>query len=276
MTQRLLAKLEIATGELSRLQTLPLEQIMLAYFNVFRETGGYGVLGILQGFAPVVDGHILPRHPFHHSSPTVSADVPLLIGTTRTEMTLNTLLGDADADKMDEHTLNEQVAGLFGSDAERVLAAYRAAHPSMSPWELYAVITSDWPTRLYSIWIAEAKAKLGRASVFMYRTDWQTPVAGGRLMSPHAIDISFVLDDTPYTGSFDGGGRAVKRISHRMSEAWLAFARHGDPNTPALPKWPSYELEARRATMLFGNECRVTNDPDGADRRALDAILAGR
>ncbi len=276
MAQRVLTKLDVGSGELPRLQTLPLEQIMRAYFEVFRETGGYGVLGILQGFAPVVDGHVLPHHPFYHRGPTVSADVPLLIGTTRTEMTLNTLLGDANADKMDEHTLNERLTGLFGSDASRVLAAYRTAHPGMSPWELYAVITSDWPTRLYSIWIAEAKAKLGRASVFMYRTDWQTPVAGGRLMSPHAIDISFVLDDTPYTGSFDGGGRAVKRISHRMSEAWLAFARRGDPNTRSLPKWPSYEPEARRATMAFNNECRVMNDPDGADRRALDAILASR
>ena len=276
MAQRLLAKLGVSPRELSWLRRLTLDQIMRAYFQVFRETGGYGVLGILQGFAPVVDGRILPRHPFYRDAPAISAEVPLLIGTTRTEMTLNTLHGEPAADGMDEHALRGHLTGLFGSDAERVIQAYRMAHPSISPWELYAIITSDWPTRLYSIWIAEAKAKLERAPVFMYRTDWQTPVAGGRLLSPHAIDIGFVLDDTPYTTSFDGGGPVVNRLAGQMSEAWLAFARRGDPNTRSLPRWPSYQPDARRATMLFDARCRVVDDPDGSDRRALDAIVADR
>jgi len=46
-----------------------------------------------------------------------------------------------------------------------------------------------------------------------------------------------------------------------MSEAWLAFARHGDPATAALPAWPTYE-PVRRATMYLGAHCRVVEDPD--------------
>jgi len=276
MAQRLLAKLRIGRAEVRRLQQIPLAQIMSAYFQVFRETGGYGVLGILQGFAPVVDGRLLPRHPFQGQAPSMSAEIPLLIGTTRTEMTLHTLLEDPGADQMDEPGLQARLQALFGADARLVYDVYRTHHPSLSTWERYALITSDWPTRLYSIWIAEQKARLQRAAVFMYRTDWQTPVAGGKLLAPHAIDLSFALDDTAYSTSFDGGGPSVQRLSRRMSGSWLAFAHRGDPNIGAMPGWPRYEPDAGRATLLYDRECRVVNDPDGADRRELDRIMAKR
>lgn len=273
MAARLLGKLGIARNALPRLQALPLRRIMEAYFAVFRETGGFGVLGILQGFAPVVDGTILPRHPFFGSAPRTTASVPLIIGTTRTEMTLNTLVARPTAWMMDEQGLHAGVSPLFGRATDRVIRAYRTDHPRASAWELYGLITADWPTRLYSIWIAEAKARLEQAPVFMYRTDWQTPVAGGKLISPHAIDLAMALEDARYTSTFDGGGAPVEWLSHQISTAWLAFARHGDPNSALLPAWPRYGPQSGRATMLFNKECRVANDPDGADRRTMELVL---
>src|SRR6185312_1400738 len=122
----------------------------------------------------------------------------------------------------------------------------------------------------------QAKARLERAPVYMYRTNWRTPVAGGRLLSPHAIDLSWVLDDTPYSSSFDGGGARVEQLARRMSDAWVAFARSGNPNHRALPEWPPYRPEAGRATLLFDDTCRVVNDPDGADWRVIDSIMSGQ
>jgi para-nitrobenzyl esterase len=273
MAARLLGKLGIERDALPRLQALPLRRIMEAYFAVFRETGGFGVLGILQGFAPVVDGTNLPRHPFFGSAPRATGGVPLIIGTTRTEMTLNTLAADPAAWRMDRQGLRTNLAALFGRETDRVILAYRAHHPRASAWELYGLITADWPTRLYSLWIAEAKARLEQAPVFMYRTDWQTPVAGGKLLSPHAIDLSMALEDARYTSTFDGGGPQVARLSRQMSSAWLAFAHRGDPNCHPVPKWPRYDPRSARTTMLFDTECRVADDPGGADRRTMEGIL---
>lgn len=272
MADRLLVKLGVARNALPRLQTLSLASIMSAYFAVFREIGGFGVLGILTGFAPVVDGSILPRHPFFGSAPRESSGVPLIIGTTRTEMTLNTLVDDPTAWKMDERRLRQRLDALFGSRTGRVIDGYRAHHPRASAWELYALITADWPTRIYSLWIAEAKARLGQAPVFMYRTDWRTPVAGGVLMSPHAIDLAMALGDARYTSSFDGGGAGVERLSNELSTAWLEFVRHGVPRSPLLPPWPRYDPTGTRATMLFDTESAVANDPDGADRRLMERV----
>jgi para-nitrobenzyl esterase len=57
-----------------------------------------------------------------------------------------------------------------------------------------------------------------------------------------------------------------------MSEAWLAFARSGDPSHDGIGDWPAYELD-RRPTMVFDRESSaVQDDPWGADRRAWDGI----
>lgn len=274
MAERMLGKLGIPRNGISQLQEAPLDRIMRAYFAVFRETGGYGVLGILQGFAPVADGVNLPQHPFAPVAPGVSAEVPLLIGTTRTEMTFNTLAEDPTADRMNEQGLRARLTELLGRNTESVIKSYREHHPAASPWELYALITADWPTRLYSIWMAQAKARLQRAPVYMYRTDWRTPVANGRLLSPHAIDLSWVLDDTPYSSSFDGGGTPVEQVARQMRDAWVAFSRSGSPDNPALPQWPPYRPEAGRTTLLFDDTCRVVNDPDGSDWRVIDSIMS--
>jgi para-nitrobenzyl esterase len=47
-----------------------------------------GVAKSGANFSPVVDGRSLPRHPFHPDAPAISRDVPMLIGTTKDEMTL--------------------------------------------------------------------------------------------------------------------------------------------------------------------------------------------
>ena len=39
-------------------------------------------------------------------------------------------------------------------------------------------------------------------------------------------------------------------LADKVSDAWIAFARTGDPNTPKLPHWPAYEAKDR-ATMVI-------------------------
>jgi para-nitrobenzyl esterase len=54
-----------------------------------------------------------------------------------------------------------------------------------------------------------------------------------------------------------------------MSRTWLAFAHTVNPNNERIPNWPPYSA-AQRPTMMFDNQCRVENDPYGAERRAWD------
>ena len=66
------------------LQGLPIDLIMKAYFATVRSMN---VDQMTMGFSPTVDGAAVPTHPFHPTAADVSADVPLIIGSTRTELT---------------------------------------------------------------------------------------------------------------------------------------------------------------------------------------------
>ena len=98
----------------------------------------------------------------------------------------------------------------------------------------------------------------------MYSFDWETPAFGGRLKSPHSIDVPFVFDTLHVIGEAHRKPRA-QALADRVSKTWATFARNGDPGNEAIPAWPAYADE-RRATMIFDDECRVVDDPDGEVR----------
>ncbi|HEV2171780.1 MAG TPA: carboxylesterase family protein, partial [Candidatus Binatus sp.] len=114
----------------------------------------------------------------------------------------------------------------------------------------------------------------GRAPAYLYRFDWETPVAGGRLKSPHALEIAFVFDHTgePLAPRLAPDSPAVHALAADMSSRWIAFARTGDPNIGSDLNWPAYS-KAERATMIFNTPCRVENDPSRQERAAIDRVM---
>lgn len=63
-------------------------------------------------------------------------------------------------------------------------------------------------------------------------------------------------------------------LAHRMSAAFTSFARTGVPRHTDLPAWPAFNARTY-PTMIFGNDCKVVNDPNREDRLALKAIREG-
>jgi len=155
---------------------------------------------------------------------------------------------------------------FLGDGGERTIEAYRRARPNASGGEIASAIASDGFLRIASIKLAERQAAQHAAPVFMYLFTWETPVLGGKLKSPHALEIPFVFDNVA-TDRLSGDSETKYALAEKMSDTWLKFAHTGDPNNASIPKWPAYSPE-HRATMIFDNQCRVENDPMGAERRA--------
>jgi para-nitrobenzyl esterase len=122
--------------------------------------------------------------------------------------------------------------------------------------------------------IAQRKSEQGRAPAYLYRFEWETPVADGRLKSPHALEITFVFDHAgePLAPRLAPDSPEVRRLAAEMSGRWIAFARTGDPNTGDAPHWPAYSSE-EHATMVFNSKSRVQNDPSRQERLAIDRVL---
>lgn len=268
LASRMLRLLNISEARAADAQRAPLSDIMKAYYEIFREIGGFGVMGVIQDFAPVVDGTTLPQHPFWNGASPLSRNIPLMIGTTRTEMSEYALQANPKAWKRNFDQVTEQLRPIFADDAAGIVAHYRSSHPDAGAWEVDQIIRSDWPTRLFSRVIADGQSKLQGAPVWMYRMDWETTVDNGRQMAPHAIDIPFVLDTVGTELTRPGQLDEQRRMTRQMSDAWVSFAREGRPSSALLPDWTPYN-SAERPTLLFNVQSRMTNDPDGSDLKIL-------
>lgn len=153
-----------------------------------------------------------------------------------------------------------------------LIATYRDAHQTASPWDLYILIATDHPRGLYARKPAKRKADLGFAPAYLYRFGWEID---GVLKSPPALEIRFVFDNIDHAESrlFDMPVTPeAKQLARTISRAWTAFARMGNPNTAKLPQHPAYSARAR-ATMLFNDISRVEHDPDRGQCLVMERVL---
>ena len=124
-----------------------------------------------------------------------------------------------------------------------------------------------------SILLAERKAARGRAPVWMYSFDWETPAFDGRLKAPHSVDVPFVFDTLHVIGAAHHKPGA-QALADRVSRTWATFARTGKPDNDSIPAWPAYDT-GRRATMIFDDVCKMIDDSDGDVRQTWIKAAAG-
>jgi para-nitrobenzyl esterase len=260
--QALLTRLNVAPNQLERLHQIPMRQI-----REIVNAGGNGI----GGWGPVVDGRTLPAHIFDPVASAISADVPLMIGSTETEQTWNE---GQFYDPLSDAELREDVMRALRTDAagaDRVIGVYKKNRPRASNLDIYLILVSDASNfRTGTDTQAERKAALGRASVYKYYFQWYSPVRGGMLRSMHTMDVPFVFENHRIAHTELGTGPELQPLADKMAGAWAAFARTGSPNHRLIPNWPAYS-SSTRATMVFNNDTKVVNDPYGEEKAAIAA-----
>jgi para-nitrobenzyl esterase len=218
---------------------------------------------------PVVDGKALPGAPFDPAAPAMSANVPLLIGTTEFEINFFPSTKLDPIDDAELHAAVKQATHAEDAEVDKLIAVYRKGRSSASDIDLAEIIASDG---FRSSVIAEAERKAAQpAPVYMYYFTWKSPVRDGKLKAFHTLEIPFALANVDESKSMTGSGADRYPLQEKMSGAWAAFARSGNPNHKGLPDWPAFNPD-RRATMIFDNQCKVVNDPHGEERLALAAL----
>jgi para-nitrobenzyl esterase len=265
VARELATSLRLSGPSSSDLQAVPLDRLLRAYFETVRRMD---VDQTTMGFSPVVDGTAIAGHPFHPTASAVSADVPLIIGSTRTELTSQT---DAAAFGLDEAAMRARIESLVGTASGEIIDVYRKASPGATPSDLYFLIASDHRYTAPVLKIAERRAALGQGPVYLYYFRWESPYEGGRFKSPHTIEIPFVFDNVA-SSRLTADAPDAPVLADKVSDAWIAFAHTGDPNTPALPRWPAFDA-GKRQTMVFDNESTVVDDPIREQRIAMFAAL---
>ena len=258
MTSALLESFGIAPRDARRLQDVPMDDVIAANRSVRGR------------FSPTIDGVVFDDHPWDPDAPALAAPIPLMIGTCRTE--LSNQLGSADPStfsltddelpaRLERYVPEEDVPGL--------VELVRRASPAATASEVFFTITTARGYWLDSVLQTERKARQGGAPVYSYRLMWRTPVEGGRRISPHSLDLPFVFDNVDVAADMVGDPtNETAALADAMSEAWIAFARTGDPNTAVLPPWAPYDLD-HGTVMLFDVDSVAVDEPHRDERPAM-------
>ena len=260
----------LTSANLDKLQAMPWKDFYdiatRAQQAAAREAGAGA--GLTRGFGPVVDGSILPQHPYDPAAAPSAAEVPMIISSVQNEQSPSWMDSSLESITLEQAAERlSQRAGFgagFGDKAKDIVAAYAKAFPGRKPVEIWSMASSN---RQSVVALAEVKSKQA-APVYVNWFTWQPPLFDNRVRAFHCVDISFWFYNTDLMLTHTGGGPRPKALSAKMAGALLQFMKTGNPNGGGLPNWPKFSA-AGGETMIFDDTCKAENDPDREARKAL-------
>ncbi len=253
-------ELGITPCRIDEISKVPFEDLLAAGEKVIArlkpEAEKQGFASFIFGWAPTVDGSVLPRQPFDPQAPEQSKDIPMLIGTTIHEFSMSTYVPQLRTINQDAAV--EYLKSRYGDRTDEFLELFENTYSGYEPKDL---IDTDFIFRPSAIEQAGLKSRQGGAPVYMYMFAWESPVLDGILRSTHCMEIPFVFNNADVHASMTGGGTGAMKLADVMSQSWINFARTGDPNTEKLPEWPTYNC-SEGAAMIFNDDCEVRYNHD--------------
>jgi para-nitrobenzyl esterase len=249
----LLKSLGLQPDQVDSLQTMPydrLDEAGEAALQRVRKSLPASTTGFGLEWEPVRDGDFLPYQPDEPQAMELSKNIPLLVGSCKNEFVPYRL--GAGAISMD--SAKARLYRMLGKQTTAYISAVKKAYPQTVDPSDYVDI--DWQFRPLVIRQANQRSSHGDAPVYVYLFAWQSPVSDGAYKAFHCMDLPFVFNNVSRCEEMTGGGPAAYRLEDKVSEAWIEFARSGNPNNQQLPAWPAY-TPANGATMIFDNECQV-------------------
>jgi para-nitrobenzyl esterase len=218
-------------------------------------------------YLPLIDGYVVPDDPTVLIGTTHQLKVPLLIGHNASE-------GRFWASELPKTVSDyrEFVRVRFPAElGDAVLARYPAATHDQAAVEGPQM---DGDSRIVAPTVLTARAAAKVSDVYMYLFSRVGPATratwGG---AAHGTEVPYVFDNT--TGDASQFEEIDRTVSRAMADAWVQFAKTGNPNSPTLPRWPAYRSPDYRL-LDFGDQTTVRSNADSPHvdffRRAFETM----
>ncbi len=257
----LLEELKLRSNQIDSLQNISWERLDAAGQKALSKVNNILKSDEMPSFGlewePVHDANFLPYQPNERSAVELSENIPLLVGSVKNEYTPF----EPGSGNISMDSVNAKLKKKYGVKISSYLAAVKKAYPATTKPSDY--IDIDFIFRPFVIKQADQRVLTATAPVYVYLFAWQSPVLDGAFKAFHCMDLPFVFNNVQRCEEMTGGGKDAIDLADKVSEAWVQFARSGDPGNKNLPPWPSYNSK-KGSTMIFDNMCelKVHHDKD--------------
>ncbi len=259
-----LQNLGIAPENAAKIKTVPYRELLSAGNKAMSQAKNEGFA--LSSWSPVKDGDFIPDDIVAGGFPEQAKDIPMIIGSCLNEwisvpLVTNMAVNQSDNKNFwDDAKAGEMLSAKYGDKYGAVAEAFLKAYPYKKKAD--ALYVDTW-LRSGAITTMNAKAEQNGAPVYAYVFTWETPIMGGYAAAYHGSEIPFVFNNIALSEKATGGGEKAQALADKMSQAWIDFARTGNPG------WEAYTVD-KGATMLFDDEAIITY---GHDKELMNILL---
>jgi para-nitrobenzyl esterase len=194
--------------------------------------------------------------------------IPLIAGTVFSENISTLEKGDGRKNYWTAKEAEEHVAKEFGDKAAEVAAEFKKAYPRKKAQDVifYAGTSRPGPKRVLA-----RKLEKGKAPVYNYVFAYEYPVNDG-ITSFHCSEIVFAFHNLsqPQSRVATGGTPSGFALQDKVSQAWINFARSGNPSQPGLV-WKPFTVKEQQA-MVFDT---VSESRPLQDDKLVSLLLSG-
>jgi para-nitrobenzyl esterase len=218
------------------------------------------------GWSPCVDGKVINMRSFFDAAPEISKNVPMLVGSVSEE-------GNRMSSRPTEEEWHASLTKAYDDEkASAIIAALKKAYPRKQIRTLSYMCSGSFGLNGLSIRnnvvkMARLKHELKAAPAYAYYFTWQTSILDGIPGAWHTADLQFCFDNTKRCEQGTGNTPEAQALAKKMAASWAAFAATGSPSIPGL-EWSPTDPETNK-TMIWDNECGITDDPEGEARKII-------
>jgi len=274
LARQTMKELELAANDIGALQKLEWSKLFAAGNAAAAKINpsgppmmGPGAPGTPRvGWSPCVDGKVIDMRAFFDAAPAISKNVPMLIGSVSEE-------GNRMSSKPTEEEWHASLSKAYGDEkATAIIAALKKAYPQKQIRTLSYMCSGSFGLNGLSmrnnvVKMARLKHELKAAPAYAYYFTWQTSILDSVPGAWHTADLQFCFDNTKRCEQGTGNTPEAQALAKKMAASWAEFAATGNPTIPGL-KWSPTDPETNK-TMIWDNECRMVNDPEGEARKII-------
>jgi para-nitrobenzyl esterase len=236
-----LKNLNLTANDIDKLKTVPYSALITAGVAALRSAAQEVGVGNL-GWNPIADDQYVMREFCEWAD-----GIPLMAGSVFSEMQGTLTRGDGRKNEWTPKEVEEKLTAALGDKTKDVVAEFKQAFPRKKVQDVlyYAGGSRPGVKNLLSRQLEKAKTP-----VYNYVFAWEYPVNGG-ITAFHCSELAFCFHalSVPQVRTPTGGGPVAMALQDKVSQAWINFARTGNPSQPGL-EWKPYTKENPQA-MVF-------------------------